>query len=57
MALETTIASETWRILNSQILNSQTLKKHPTSDWDVDTFIKALKKLYPVGCTQRHLLQ
>ena len=43
LAMETTIAPETWRILNAQILNSQTLK----NEWDVGTFIKALKELYP----------
>ena len=51
LAMETTIAPETWRILNAQILNSQTLKNKWKSDWrnewDVDTFIKALKELYP----------
>ena len=51
LAMETTITPGTWRILNVQILNSQTLKNNWKSDWrnewDVDTFIKALKELYP----------
>jgi hypothetical protein len=38
-----------WHILNSQILNSQTLKHHPTSDWrndwDVNTFINGRLRL------------
>ena len=33
LAMETTIAPETWRILNAQILNSQTLKDNWKSDW------------------------
>ena len=66
LAMETTIAPETWRIPNAQILNSQTLKKNWKSDWrnewDVDTFIRALKELYPSNKMstlpkQQHLLE